>query len=132
MASRRGYNSHSGCRLSADTRNRPNGEIKPNGLHLAAQSQLIRSAIFISAKKIEYDEVGGFNQSLRTDDAEMAGEPIAESRDHMAGGQEFEPFAPKAAPPVWVEKRWAHSLLRRIPPITCVIRKTSNSTWGNR
>ena len=39
-----GYNSHNGCRLSADDRTRAHGKMKQKGIHRAAQSQLIRRA----------------------------------------------------------------------------------------
>lgn len=80
-ALRWGYNSHNGCRITADTCNRAHGKIKPNGLHCAVQSQLIRRAGLIGAEKIKPEEDDEFAQSLRADDAEMTG---GKSQNHLA------------------------------------------------
>ena len=86
------YNSQNGCRLTSDTRNRAHGEINPKGLHWAVQHQLIRRACLIGTKEIKPGEADGFIQAHRTSDADSTSGEIEESRDHMTGGQEFEPF----------------------------------------
>ena len=81
--------------------------MKPKGIQLTAQSQLIRHGGLMGTKKINPDEANGFIQFLRTSDCESAGGGGGrrcwwwwwggeESRDHIARGQVQECLFPAA------------------------------------